>query len=67
MPPRMRPSERPAANSLRTTRSQSRKRTSPTAIARMTNVVDCEPELPPLEIISGKNIARIAAFSISPL
>ena len=33
----------------------------------MTSVVACEPELPPLEMIKGRNMARIAAFSISPL
>jgi hypothetical protein len=65
--PRTRPSDNPERSSLRTTLNQSRNRNSPRAIARMTRVVAWDPELPPLEMIKGKNIARIAAFSISPL
>src|SRR6202521_3533726 len=65
MVPRIVPRARPASTSRRMTRHQSRTYTSPSAIARMTNVVACEPELPPLEMISGTNSARTTAFSIS--
>ncbi len=61
------PSQAPEPISRRNTFHQSRSFTSPTAIARMISVVACEPELPPLEMISGRNIASTAAFSISPL
>ena len=47
------------------TRHQSRSRTSPSAIARMTSVVACEPELPPLEMMSGMNSASTTARAIS--
>jgi hypothetical protein len=67
MVPRIKPSESPDSNSFRTTPNQSLKRNSPRAIARITSVVACEPELPPLEMIKGRNIARMAAFSISLL
>ena len=63
--PRMPPSTRPAANSRRITRHQSPRRTSPSASARMTSVEACEPELPPLEMISGTNSASTTACSIS--
>ena len=55
--PRMTPSARPAAISRRMTRHQSRSVTSPSASARMTSVDACEPELPPLEMMSGMNSA----------
>src|SRR6185437_5240048 len=67
MVPRIRPRATPESNSFRTTPNQSLSRNSPRAIARITSVVACDPELPPLEMINGKNIARMAAFSISPL
>ena len=52
-------------SSRRTTRHQSRRRTSPSAIARMTSVAACEPELPPLLMMSGTNSARTTARAIS--
>ena len=52
-------------NSRRTTRHQSRSLTSPSAMARMTSVVACEPELPPLEMMSGMNSASTTARAIS--
>ena len=55
----------PVASSRRMTRNQSRSRTSPSAIARMTSEVACEPELPPLEMMSGTNSASTTARSIS--
>src|SRR4051794_28058978 len=60
-----RPNPRPARNSRRMTRHQSRSFTSPSAIARMTRVVACEPEFPPLEMISGMNSASTTARAIS--
>ncbi len=63
--PRIDPSARPASNSRRMTRNQSRRRNSPSAMARMTSVVACDPELPPLEMISGTKSASTTAFSIS--
>ena len=39
--------------------------TSPSASARMTSVDACEPELPPLEMMSGTNSASTTAFEIS--
>src|SRR6266487_2807678 len=59
------PSTSPAASSRRMTRHQSRSRTSPSAIARMTSVDACDPELPPLEMISGTNRASTTARAIS--
>ena len=47
------------------TRHQSRSRTSPSAMARMTSVEACEPELPPLLMISGMNSASTTARAIS--
>ena len=67
MAPRIAPNESPDCNSSRTTRHQSRKRTSPSAIARIINVEACDPELPPLEMIKGKNSASTTAFAISLL
>ena len=65
MTPRIAPSARPAASSRRTTRHQSRSVTSPSASARMTSVAACDPELPPLEMMSGTNSASTTARSIS--
>ena len=48
----------PAKISRRMTRHQSRSPTSPSASARMTSVDACDPELPPLEMMSGTNSAR---------
>ena len=59
------PSPSPAMNSRRMTRNQSRSRTSPSAIARMTSVVACDPELPPLEMMRGMNSASTTARAIS--
>ena len=61
----MPPSARPAPSSRRITRHQSESFTSPSASARITSVDACDPELPPLEMISGTNSARMTAFSIS--
>ncbi len=61
----MPPSASPAPISRRITRHQSRSVTSPSASARMTSVEACDPELPPLEMISGTNSARTTAFAIS--
>ena len=63
--PRTNPSPSPERNSRWITRHQSRNRTSPRAIARMTRVVACEPEFPPLEITSGMNNASTTAREIS--
>ena len=65
MLPRMPPSDRPARISRRITRHQSRRPTSPSASARMTRVAACDPELPPLEMISGTNSASTTALAIS--
>ena len=65
MTPRMAPKVTPAASSRRMTRHQSRSRISPNAIARMTRVVACEPEFPPLLMISGMKRASTTARSIS--
>jgi hypothetical protein len=46
-------------------RYQSRRRTSPRAIARITSVDACDPQLPPLEMISGTNAASTVTRSIS--
>ena len=51
--------------SRRITRHQSSSLTSPSASARMTSVDACEPELPPLEMISGTNSASVTALAIS--
>ena len=63
--PRIVPSASPAAISRRITRHQSRSVTSPSASARMTSVDACDPELPPLEMMSGTNSARTTAREIS--
>jgi hypothetical protein len=65
MLPRIAPRERPAKISRRMTRHQSRTPTSPRASAQMTRVAACDPELPPLEMMSGTNSARTTAFEIS--
>ena len=65
MLPRIAPSASPANTSRRITRHQSRSFTSPSASARITSVDACDPELPPLEMISGTNSARTTAFAIS--
>src|SRR6266480_2087858 len=63
--PRIKPSDKPARISRNATRHQSRSVTSPRAIARTIRVDACEPELPPLEMISGKNNASTTALAIS--
>ena len=65
MLPRMAPSASPANSSRRITRHQSASLTSPSASARMTSVEACDPELPPLEMMSGTNSARTTAREIS--
>ena len=62
---RMAPSKSPERISRPATFHQSDKRTSPSAIARITRVLACDPELPPLEIIKGTNNARTTALAIS--
>ena len=47
------------------TRHQSLGVTSPSAMARITRVEACEPELPPLEMMSGMNTASTTARAIS--
>ena len=63
--PRIAPKEKPALISRPATRHQSRNVTSPSAIARTIKVDACEPELPPLEMINGKNNASTTALAIS--
>ncbi len=46
-------------------RNQSRSFTSPRAMARITSVAAWEPELPPLEMISGTNSASSDGFGDS--
>ena len=65
MTARMHPSRKPEASSRRITRHQSRSSTSCKAIARMISEVACEPELPPLEMISGRKSASTSAFASS--
>ena len=65
MLPSMVPRARPVGISRTTTRHQSRSASSFSAIARMISDVDCDPELPPDEMISGMNSASTAARSIS--
>ena len=62
---RINPSDRPAMNSRRMTRHQSRSVSSPSARARTTSVEACEPELPPLLMISGTKSASTTARAIS--
>src|SRR5258708_30528998 len=66
MMPSTDPRKSPDENSLRITCHQSRKVTSPSAMARIINEEACEPELPPLEIINGTNRASTTALAISP-
>src|ERR1051326_4521118 len=63
--PRIAPNEKPARISRPATRHQSRSVTSPSAMARTISVEACDPELPPLEIINGKNNANTTALAIS--
>ena len=63
--PRMHPSASPENNSRRITRQMSASLSSPMASARITSVEACEPELPPLEMMSGTNRARTTARAIS--
>ena len=58
------PSARPMSSSRRMTSHQSAARISPSAIARMTSVDACEPELPPVETIIGRNSASSGTASI---
>ena len=60
--PEREPGEDLAAQRPATSRAR---RTSPSAIARMTSVEACEPALPPLEMMSGMNSARTTACAIS--
>src|SRR6266496_2607575 len=62
--PRIKPNDKPARISRNATRHQSRSVTCPSAIARTIRVDACEPELPPLEMISGKNNASTTALAI---
>src|ERR1041385_5966835 len=55
--PRIKPNDKPARISRPATRHQSRNVTCPSAIARMIRVEACDPELPPLEMINGRNNA----------
>src|SRR5437879_2024026 len=64
--PSTEPRKRPDENSLRMTCHQSRKVTSPSAIARIIKEEAWEPELPPLEMINGTNNASTTALAISP-
>ena len=52
------PSVKPMNDSLANTRGQSRGAISPSASARMIKDDDCDPELPPDEMISGTNRIR---------
>ena len=58
------PSAKPENTSRRTTRDHSASVTSPRANARTIKVAAWEPELPPLEIMSGTNRARTSALLI---
>src|SRR5437879_7901796 len=51
------PKPNPVKISRRQTRHQSRRRTCPSAMARITRVVAWDPELPPLLMINGTNRA----------
>ena len=59
------PSSNPERISRFITRHQSAKVISPSDIARMISVEACEPELPPLEMISGMKSASVSALSSS--
>src|SRR5216117_829973 len=63
--PRIAPNESPACTSRLITRHQSCNVTSPSAMARIINVDACEPELPPLDTIRGRNSASTNAFASS--
>ena len=65
MTPRVLPIATPCINSRCMTRHQSASVTSPSAMARMTSVLACEPELPPLEMMSGMKTDNTTAFAIS--
>src|SRR5215468_8272160 len=64
MAPRMTPSTSPEPISLDITRHHWARRISPRARARMTSVAAWDPELPPLEMMSGTKRARTTARSI---
>lgn len=64
--PRTPPNIRPDAISFFITYHQSLSFKSPNAIALMISEAACEPELPPLEMMSGTKSAKTTAFSISP-
>jgi hypothetical protein len=66
MLPRNAPRARPVTISRPLTRHQSRRRTSPSAMARITSVEACDPEFPPLLMMSGTNRASTTARAISP-
>ena len=63
--PRMVPSANPENTSRLITRHMSARVSSPTARARITSVEACEPELPPLEMMSGTKSASTTARAIS--
>ena len=63
--PRMHPNASPENTSRRITLQTSFNVSSPTASARITSVDACDPELPPLEMISGTKRARTTARAIS--
>ncbi len=63
--PKIAPSENPALISRFATNHQSRNFNSPSAIARITSVEACEPELPPELITSGMNKFSTIALAIS--
>ena len=54
----------PTRNSRQRTLNQLLSSISPTAIPRMTSVLACEPQLPPVSISMGMKAARIAAWLI---
>ncbi len=61
----IRPSVSPIASSRESTRPACERLTSPTARARMMSVADCDPELPPDEMISGRKMTRTVACLIT--
>ena len=65
MAPRMTPRVSPARISRNMTCHHWARPTSPSASARITRVAAWEPELPPLEMMSGTNSASTTARSIS--
>lgn len=60
--PKIPPSTNPEITSLRIMSHQSLSDISPNAIALITSVAAWEPELPPLEIISGIKMVNAIAF-----